>query len=272
MLRLNCRAASIAIFRHHYPHWRLLCGSFRGILFRHHYPHWRLLCRSFHGILFRWTRDGEDIVLHEASTAKDKFELRKFLQADFVDQQTSSLGGGNSAAARQLSYGSTIPFSAGLLPSSPPAGAAGLPAVRRRRHTGERDCNPGAAVEAVKPQPMLRWQSASSSGWTPGAELPKLADKELQESANCNNPFSSMLWFSLKAHWSMGSSSFALKLQKHQKQRILKGLKPRGIASSAMPTFGLNNCDLNDFEELWEKSMSLNPANSLSKQTTRSSE
>ena len=38
-------------------------------------------------------------------------------------------------------------------------------------------------------------------------------DKELQESADGNNPFSSMLWFSLKAHWSMGSSSFALKLQ-----------------------------------------------------------
>ena len=35
---------------------------------------------------------------------------------------------------------------------------------------------------------------------------------ELQESANGNNPFS-MLWFSLTAHWSMGSSSFALKLQ-----------------------------------------------------------
>ncbi|CAL8350029.1 unnamed protein product [Boreogadus saida] len=52
MLRLNCRAASIAIFRHHYPHWRLLCRSFHGILFRYHYPHWRLLCRSFHGILF----------------------------------------------------------------------------------------------------------------------------------------------------------------------------------------------------------------------------
>ncbi|CAL8295381.1 unnamed protein product [Boreogadus saida] len=33
MLRLNCRAASIAIFRHHYPHWRLLCRSFHGILF-----------------------------------------------------------------------------------------------------------------------------------------------------------------------------------------------------------------------------------------------
>ena len=38
-------------------------------------------------------------------------------------------------------------------------------------------------------------------------------DIELQESANGNNPFSSMLWFSLTAHWSMGSSSFALKLQ-----------------------------------------------------------
>ena len=32
-------------------------------------------------------------------------------------------------------------------------------------------------------------------------------DIELQESANGNNPFSSMLWFSLTAHWSMGSSS-----------------------------------------------------------------
>ena len=38
-------------------------------------------------------------------------------------------------------------------------------------------------------------------------------DIELQGSANGNNPFSPMLWFSLTAHWSMGSSSFALKLQ-----------------------------------------------------------
>ena len=38
-------------------------------------------------------------------------------------------------------------------------------------------------------------------------------DIELQESANGNNPFSSMLWFSLTAHWSMGSSSFASMLQ-----------------------------------------------------------
>ena len=35
----------------------------------------------------------------------------------------------------------------------------------------------------------------------------------LREIANGNNPLSSMLWFSLKAHWSIGSSSFALKLQ-----------------------------------------------------------
>jgi hypothetical protein len=38
-------------------------------------------------------------------------------------------------------------------------------------------------------------------------------DIELQESANGNNPFSPMLWFSVTAHWSMGGSSFALKLQ-----------------------------------------------------------
>ena len=38
-------------------------------------------------------------------------------------------------------------------------------------------------------------------------------DIDLQESAHGNNPFSSMLWFTLAAHWSMGSSSFALKLQ-----------------------------------------------------------
>ena len=38
-------------------------------------------------------------------------------------------------------------------------------------------------------------------------------DIELQESANGKNPFSSMLCFSLTAQWSMGSSSFALKLQ-----------------------------------------------------------
>ena len=37
-------------------------------------------------------------------------------------------------------------------------------------------------------------------------------DIDLQESANSNNP-TSMLWFSLTAHWSMFSSSFALKLQ-----------------------------------------------------------
>ena len=36
---------------------------------------------------------------------------------------------------------------------------------------------------------------------------------QLQESANGNHPYSSMLWCSLTAHWSMGSSSFALKLQ-----------------------------------------------------------
>ena len=38
--------------------------------------------------------------------------------------------------------------------------------------------------------------------------------------------FSSMLWFTLTANWSMGSSSFALKLQTQQ------GLKQRGIASA----------------------------------------
>jgi hypothetical protein len=38
-------------------------------------------------------------------------------------------------------------------------------------------------------------------------------DIELQESANGNNHFSSKLWFTLTAHWSMASSSFALKLQ-----------------------------------------------------------
>ena len=38
-------------------------------------------------------------------------------------------------------------------------------------------------------------------------------DIELQESANGNNLFPSMLWFSLTAHWSTGSSSFALKLE-----------------------------------------------------------
>ena len=37
-------------------------------------------------------------------------------------------------------------------------------------------------------------------------------DIELQESANSNNHFS-MLWFTLTAHWSMGSSSFVSKLQ-----------------------------------------------------------
>ena len=37
-------------------------------------------------------------------------------------------------------------------------------------------------------------------------------DIDLQESANGNNP-ASMLWFSLTAHWSMCSSSFALNLQ-----------------------------------------------------------
>ena len=38
-------------------------------------------------------------------------------------------------------------------------------------------------------------------------------DLELRESANGNNHYSSMLLFTLTAHWSMGSSSFALKLQ-----------------------------------------------------------
>ena len=38
-------------------------------------------------------------------------------------------------------------------------------------------------------------------------------DIEIRQSANGNNHFSSMLWFTLSAHWSIGSSPFALKLQ-----------------------------------------------------------
>ena len=60
-----------------------------------------------------------------------------------MDQRTSSSGGGNSAAARQLSSGSTIPYSAGLPPRSPRRSCR---TVWRRRHGGERDCTPGAEL------------------------------------------------------------------------------------------------------------------------------
>ena len=63
-----------------------------------------------------------------------------------MDQRTSSSGGGNSAEARQLSSGSTIPFSARLPPSSPRrscrTAAEASAAVRGRRHGGERDVQP----------------------------------------------------------------------------------------------------------------------------------
>ncbi|CAL8308817.1 unnamed protein product [Boreogadus saida] len=71
---------------------------------------------------------------------------------DFVDKRTSSFSGGNSAAALQLSSGSTIPFTA-VLP------AAALAAVQRRRHGRERGSP--AAVEAVRPPPKLLRQSGS---------------------------------------------------------------------------------------------------------------
>ena len=51
---------------------------------------------------------------------------------------------------------------------------------------------------------------------------------ELQESANGTNPFSSVLWFSLTAHWSMGSSSFALKLQTPETVHS-EGTEQRGV-------------------------------------------
>ena len=45
------------------------------------------------------------------------------------------------------------------------------------------------------------------------SEDPSLSGNWAQESANSNNHFSSTLWFTLTAHWSMRSTSFALKLQ-----------------------------------------------------------
>ena len=70
---------------------------------------------------------------------------------------------GQSARAggsRQLSSGSTFPFSAraaGLPPSSPHrscrTAADALTVVQRRRHGGERDCTPGAELPAAAELP-----------------------------------------------------------------------------------------------------------------------
>ncbi|CAL8350041.1 unnamed protein product [Boreogadus saida] len=73
---------------------------------------------------------------------------------DFVDQRTSSSGGGNSALVLQLSSGSAIPFSgAELTPPDLP------PEVGRRRHGVERvlleqSCR--TAAELPRPELLVR--------------------------------------------------------------------------------------------------------------------
>ena len=67
---------------------------------------------------------------------------------DFVDQRTSSSGGGNSALALQLSSGSTIPFSGGV--SSAPEKGIALPELSCR------------ASAKFPPQELLvRWSTKS---------------------------------------------------------------------------------------------------------------
>ncbi|CAL8298997.1 unnamed protein product [Boreogadus saida] len=115
---------------------------------------------------------------------------------------------------------------------------------------GARDCTPGAELPDCRratpgrsfggspaaPAGVLRELNCRRS-WqlrrgelcgSPAAQLPeynpfllhvavhglqRVKARKLQESANGNNPFSSMLWFSLTAHWSIGSSSSASMLQ-----------------------------------------------------------
>ena len=120
---------------------------------------------------------------------------------DFVDQRTSSSGGGNSAAALQLSSRSTIPFSTGLQPRYPcqtfqlpedtrrssrkASAAVQLPdyttgaAGRLRRRP---DCPASLAVP-----PKLRRQSGSSSAGSSAAVR--------QLSSRSTIPFSSMSRF-----------------------------------------------------------------------------
>ncbi|CAL8236628.1 unnamed protein product [Boreogadus saida] len=79
-----------------------------------------------------------------------------------VDQRTSSSGGGNSAAALQLSSGSTIPFSAGL-PLRPRRQSGGGDMEEKGIALPELSCRTGTEASAAVRQ--LR-------RCTPGAELP----------------------------------------------------------------------------------------------------
>ncbi|CAL8234863.1 unnamed protein product [Boreogadus saida] len=73
---------------------------------------------------------------------------------DFVDQRTSSSGSGGSAAALQLSYGSTILFSvgaAGLPPSSPHRTSAEASAAIWQLQRGKLGGSPAAQLPEYNP-------------------------------------------------------------------------------------------------------------------------